>query len=199
MWTEPNRTSNKRDLEDEEPQEDFSENQPKKVRFNEEVSYGPTEEGLLFKRNSPGPEGLYDPDEDLWIQFHTVGIADRKKRLLFIREIDNKDLKYRRNEAYHKLRALEEDFLNGFESLLAGYSDPFENLRVEYTNTRWNRLLNVSVDFDERIERTQTLCQIPKIFEEQGYYVLKKQEPDMVQAIKETLARVSTKQSTEEN
>ena len=104
MWTKPNRTSNKRDLEDEEPQEDISENQPKKARFNKEVSYGPTEEEPLFKRNSPGPEGLYDPDKDLWVQFHTDGLAILKKRLLFIREIDNNDLKYRRNKCYHKLR-----------------------------------------------------------------------------------------------
>ena len=57
----------------------------------------------------------------------------------------------------------------------------------------------MSVEGDECIDRIKTLCQIPKILEEQGYYVLKKQEPDTVQAIKETLARVGTKQSTEEN
>ena len=57
----------------------------------------------------------------------------------------------------------------------------------------------MTVEGDKRINRIKTLCQIPKIFKEQGYYVLKKQEPDTVQAIKETLARVGTKQSTEEN
>ena len=192
------KTINKREREEEEP-DDFNETQAKKVRFEEEPSVQPTEKELQFIRNSPGPEGLYDPDKDLWVQFHTDGIEDRTKRLLFLWELDDEGLKYRRNKAYHKLRALEEDFLNGFESLLAGYSDPFENLREEYANTRWNRIANVSVEGDERIERIKTLCQIPKTFKEQGYYVLKKQEPDTVQAIKETLARVGTKQSTEEN
>ena len=51
----------------------------------------------------------------------------------------------------------------------------------------------MSVEGDKRIKRIKTLCQIPKMFKEQGYYVLKKQELDTVQAIKETLARVGTK------
>ena len=41
MWTEPSRTSNKRDLEEEEP-EDFSHNQAKRVRFEE-----PNEESII--------------------------------------------------------------------------------------------------------------------------------------------------------
>ena len=81
-------------------------------------------------------------------------------------------MKYRRNETCHKLMALEEDFLNRFKSLLAGYSYPFENLREEYANTRWNRIANVSVKGDKHINKIKTLCQIPKTFEEQGYYVL---------------------------
>ena len=57
----------------------------------------------------------------------------------------------------------------------------------------------MSVEGDKRINRIKTLCQIPKIFKEQGYYVLKNQEPDTVQAIKENLASVGTKKSTEKN
>ena len=200
MWTEPSRTSNKRDLEEEEP-EDFSQNQAKRVRFEElyEESIIPTKEKLEFIRNSPGPEGLYDPDKDLTEQFNTGGIADHTKRLLYLGELDINTLRYRRNKAYHTLKALEEGFLTSLEALIAGYLDPFEDLREEFASTRWNRIANVSVEGDERIDRIKTLCQIPKIFKEQGYYVLKKQEPDTVQAIKETLARVGTKQSTEEN
>ena len=106
---------------------------------------------------------------------------------------------YRRNKTYHKLRELEEGFLNGFEALVAGYSDPFEELREEFAQTKWNRILNVSVEGDERIDRIKSICKIPEIFEDQGYYVLKPQEPKTVVAIKETLAKVGTRQSTGEN
>ena len=77
------KTIKKREREEEEP-DNFNKTQAKKVRFEEEPSVQLTEEELLFKRNSPGPEGLYDPDEDLWVQFHTDGIEDRTKRLLFL-------------------------------------------------------------------------------------------------------------------
>ena len=205
----PNLADNKRKRSEEEESEDLL------VVENEEVvtkrtqpELNPqakpdvhlTKEAVGFRSNSPGEEGLYDPHEDLWVQWHTDGIENPKKRRLFIRELRNEDFQWRRNEAYQKLRELEEDFLNGLESLIAGYSVPFENLREEYAATRWNRIKNVSLEGDERINRIQTLCKnISKVFEEQGYYVLKKQEPDMVQAIKKTLARVGTKQSTEEN
>ena len=82
MWFNLSRTSNKRQRKEEEPY-NFNETQAKKVRFEEEPSIQLTEEELLFKRNSPGPEGLYNPDKDLWVQFHTDGIEDRTKRLLF--------------------------------------------------------------------------------------------------------------------
>ena len=77
MWTEPSRTSNKRDLEDEEPKEDLNENQPKRVRFEEEPSIAPTKEELLFLQNSPGPEGLYNSDKDLWVQYNMDRIPPR--------------------------------------------------------------------------------------------------------------------------
>ena len=61
--------------------------------------------------------------------------------------------------------------------MIVGYSDPFKHLRKEYEDTRWGRTKKVSVECDERIERIETLCQsIPKVFEEQGYVVLKKPE-----------------------
>ena len=88
-----------------------------------------TKEALCFRNNSPGEEGIYNPHEDLWVQWHTDGIENPKKRKLFIRELRNKDFQWRRNEANQKLRELEEDFLNGLESLIAGSSDLFENLR----------------------------------------------------------------------
>ena len=180
MWTKPSRTSNKGDLEEEEP-EDFSHNQAKRVRFEKpnKESIIPTKEELEFLRNSPVPEGLYDPYEDLKLQFNRNGIKDRKKRLLYLGELDIDTLRYNRNETYNKIRALEEGFLTGFEALLAGYTDPFEDLREQFASTGWNRIANVSVDGGKRIERIRCLCQIPRIFEEQAYYVLKKCEADM--------------------
>ena len=74
----------------------------------------------------------------------------------------------------------------------------FEELREEFAQTKWNRILNVSVEGDGCIDRIKSICQIPKIFEDQSYYVLKSQEPEMVEAIKETLAKVGTRQSTGE-
>ena len=109
MWSNPLRTSKKREREEEEP-DNFNKTQAKKVRFEEQPNIQLTEEELLFKRNYPGPEGLYNPDKDFWVQFHTDGIEDRTKRLLFLQELDIETLRYRRNEAYHKLRALEEGF-----------------------------------------------------------------------------------------
>ena len=44
-------------------------------------------EQVGFRSDSPNPqgqEGLYDPDEDLWLQWHTDGIKNPKKRNLFI-------------------------------------------------------------------------------------------------------------------
>ena len=34
-----------------------------------------------------GEEGLFDPDEDLWLQWHTDGIKNPRKRKFFIREL----------------------------------------------------------------------------------------------------------------
>ena len=82
-------------------------------------------------------------------------------------------LRYRRNKAYHKLRTIEEGFFNGFEALIIGYSDPFEELCEEFAQTKWNRILNMSVEGDELIKRIRPICQISKIFEDQVYYVLK--------------------------
>ena len=196
----------KREREQEEESEDLEakEPEPKKykqqVKFQEKPQVDLTKEQIGFRSDSPGPEGLYDPHKDLWVQWHTDGIANPKKRKLFIRELRNEDFQWRRNKAYQKLRELKEDFLNGLESLIAGYSDPFENLRKEYADTRWNRIENVSLEGDKRIERIQTLCQnISKVFEEQGYCVLNSQNPETVQAIKETVAKRDTSQSTGEN
>lgn len=140
-----------------------------------------TREQVGFRSDSPNPqgqEGLYDPDEDLWLQWHTDGIKNPKKRNLFIRELPTDVFQWRRCEAHQKLRELEEDFLNGCENAIAGYSDPFANLRKEYQGTRFNRIKNVSAEGDERIQRIETLCRgIPQVYEEQGFVVLKKAEP----------------------
>ena len=82
--------------------------------------------------------------------------------------------------------------------MIAGYSNLFEELLEELAQTKWSRNLNMSVEDDERIERIKSIDQIPKIFEDQGYYLLNSQEPETVKAIKETLAKVGTRQSTGE-
>ena len=138
-----------------------------------------TKEGIQYRRAKPGvrdeEEGLYDPDEDLWVQFHTDGIDNPKKRRLFIRELPSDVFQWRREETHHKLRELEEDFLNGLENAIAGFSDPFQHLREEYQKTRWNRIKNISPDGDERIQRIEALCRnIAQVYEEQGHVVLRK-------------------------
>ena len=118
---------------------------------------------------------------------------------MFIRELRNEDFQWRRNEAHQKLRELEEDFLNGLENAIAGFSDPFQHLRKEYEDTRWNRIKNVSVEGDERIQRIEALCQAnPKVFEDQGYVVLKKAEEGTTPK-KDTYERVASRQSSGEN
>ena len=113
-----------------------------------------TKEAVGFRSDSPGlqgDEGLYNPDKDLWVQWHTDGIANPKKRRLFIRELPNDVFQWRRNEAHQKLRELEEDLLNRLQNAISGFSEPFQHLRKEYQETRWNRIKNVSVEGDERI------------------------------------------------
>ena len=143
-----------------------------------------TKEAIGFRSDSPGlqgDEGLYDPHEDLWVQWHTDGIENPKKRKLFMRELPNDVFQWRRNEAHQKLRELEEDILNGLENAVAGFSDPFQHLREEYQATRWNRIKNVSAEGDERIQRIEALCRgIAQVYEEKGYVVLKKAEEHTV-------------------
>ena len=92
-----------------------------------------------------------------------------------MRELPNDVFQWRREEAHHKLRELEEDFLNGLENAIAGFSDPFQHLRKEYQKSRCNRIKNVSPDGDERIQRIESLCRnIAQVYEEQGYVVLRK-------------------------
>ena len=205
----PNLADNKRKRSEEEESEDLVENEEvvtKKLKPKLQVQAKPdvdlTKEALCFRNDSPGEpgeEGLYDPHEDLWVQWHTDGIENPKKRRLFIRELRNEDFQWRRNEAHQKLRELEEDFLNGLENAIAGFSDPFQHLRKEYEDTRWNRIKNVSVEGDERIQRIEALCQaIPKVFEDQGYVVLRKAE-EGTKPKKDTYERVASRQSSGEN
>ena len=155
-----------------------------------------TREAIGFRSDSPGlqgDEGLYDPDEDLWVQWNTDGIENPKKRRLFIRKLPNEVFQWRRNEAHQKLRELEEDLLNGLQNAIAGFSDPFQHLRKEYQETRWNRIKNVSVEGDERIQRIEALCQgIPQVYEDQGYVVLRKAE-QTTEPKKDTYERVARK------
>ena len=83
--------------------------------------------------------------------------------------------------------------------MIAGFSDPFQYLRKEYEDTRWNRIKDVSVEGNERIARIETLCQaIPKVFEDQGYVVLKKAE-EGTEPTQDTTERVASRQSSGEN
>ena len=161
-----------------------------------------TKEAISFRNDSPGEpgeEGLYDPHKDLWVQWHTDGIENPKKRRLFMRKLPNNVFQWRRNKAHQKLRELEEDFLNGLENAIAGFSDPFEHLRKEYASTRWNRIKNVSVEGDERIQRIEALYQaIPKVFEDQGYVVLRKAE-EGTKPKKDTYERIPRRKSSGEN
>ena len=137
-----------------------------------------TKEAIGFRNNKPGSrreEGLYDPNEDLWVQWHTDGIKNPKKRRLFMRELPDNVFQWRREETHHKLRELEEDFLNRVENAIAGFSDPFQHLREEYQKTRWNRIKNISAEGDERIQRIKALCRnIAQVYKEQGHVVLRK-------------------------
>ena len=136
-----------------------------------------TKESVGFRNHklSWGEEGLFDPDEDLWLQWHTDGIKNPRKRRFFIRELPSQIFQYRREEAHHKLRELEDDILNGLENAAAGFSDPFKHLREEYKKTRWDRIKNISEEGDERIQRIENLCRnIAQVYDEKGYVVLKK-------------------------
>ena len=111
-----------------------------KLNLQAKADVNLTKEAIGFRSDSPGlqgEEGLYNFHEDLWVQWYTDGIENPKKRRLFMRELPNDVFQWRRNEAHQKLRELEEDFLNGLENLIAGYSDPFQHLRKEYEDTRW--------------------------------------------------------------
>ena len=112
----PKLAENNRNLSDDEEsvQEVVIKRVKPKLNLQAKPDVDLTKEAIGFRSDSPGlqgEEGLYDPHEDLWVQFHTDGIEDRTKRLLFLRELDIETLRYHRNEAYHKLRALEEGFL----------------------------------------------------------------------------------------
>ena len=140
-----------------------------------------------------GEEGLFDPDEDLWLQWHTDGIQNPKKRRLFIRELPEDIFRYRRQEAHQKLRELEEDILNGIESAAAGFSDRFQHLREEYKKTRWDRIKNISEDNDERIQRIENLCRnVAQVYDEKGYIVLKKAAEHVPPKVDEVYPRVFT-------
>ena len=136
-----------------------------------------TKEGYCYRENKLkcGEEGLYDPDKDLWVQWHTDGIKNPRKRKLFMRELPSDVFQFRREETHHKLRELEEDILNGLENAVAGFTDPFQHLREEYKKTRWDRIKNISDDDDERIQRIENLCRnVAQVYDKQGYVVLKK-------------------------
>ena len=139
-----------------------------------------TREALDFRSDSPpkrDQEGLYDPDEDLEVQWHTDGIKNPRKRKLFIRELPDDLYQWRRCEHHQKLRELEEYFLDGIQNVISGFSDPFELLRKEYQDTRWNRIKNISTEGDERIQRIETLCRgVAQVFEEEGCVVLRKSD-----------------------
>ena len=137
----PKLAENKRKHSDDEESEDLVEEVvTKRVKPKLNVQAKPdvdlTKRALGFRNDSPGEEGLYNPHKDLWVQWHTDGIENPKKRKLFIRELRNKDFQLRRNKAHQKLRKLEEDFLNGLENAIAGYFDLFQHLREEYKGTR---------------------------------------------------------------
>lgn len=136
-----------------------------------------TKEALGYRENRliRGEEGLYNPDEDLWVQWHTDGIRNPRKRKLFMQELPSDVFQFRREETHHKLHKLEEDILNGLENAVAGFSDPFQHLREEYKKTRWNRIKNISKEGDERIQRIKNLCRnIAQVYKDQGYVVLRK-------------------------
>ena len=139
-----------------------------------------TKESIGFRSDSPpqrDQEGLYDPDEDLEVQWHTDGIKNPRKRKLFIRELPQDLYQWRRCEHHQKLRELEEYFLDGIQNVISGFSDPFENLRKEYQDTRWNRIKNISTEGDERIQRIETLCRgVAQVFKEEGCVVLRKSD-----------------------
>ena len=146
--------SNKKDLEVKNI-EDFSFSRNKRPRL-EDIHKEPRD-----PQENPEPQELQDPEEDLEDQFNSEGIPDCQKRLYYLRELDTISFNFCRNKMYHKLSALEDGFLDGFETIIAGYADPFENLHREFGETHWNRYLNISVDFDERIERIRAICRIP--------------------------------------
>ena len=92
-----------------------------------------------------------------------------------MRELPSDVFQYRREETHHKLRELEEDILNGLENAVAGFSDPFQHLREEYKQTRWDRIKNISEEGDKCIQRIENLCRnIAQVYDDQGYVVLKK-------------------------
>ena len=98
----PNLADNKRKRSEEEESEDLVENEevvtkklkPNKLQVQAKPDVNLTKEALCFRNDSPGEpgeEGLYDPHEDLWVQWHTDGIENPKKRKLFIRELKTKN------------------------------------------------------------------------------------------------------------
>ena len=70
----PKLADNKQKRAEEEESEDLEvkEPEPKKykqqVKFQEKPQVDLTKEELLFRSDSPGPEGLYNHHEDLWVQ-----------------------------------------------------------------------------------------------------------------------------------
>ena len=174
-------------------------NHPRKKKLFNYLQFRPdvyiTKESVGFRNYRLGPEevGLFDPDEDLWLQWHTDGIKNPKKRKFFIRELPADIFQYRREEAHHKLRELEENLLNGFENAAAGFSDPFQHVREEYKKTRWDRIKNISDDDDERIQRIENLCRnVAQVYDEQGYVVLKKSGEHTPPKVDEVYPRVFT-------
>ena len=154
-----------------------------------------TKESIGYRNYKLGyhEDGLFDPDKDLWLQWHTDGIQNPKKRRLFIRELPEDIFRYRRQEAHQKLRELEEDILNGIESAAAGFSDRFQHLREEYKKTRWDRIKNISEDNDERIQRIENLCRnVAQVYDEKGYVVLKKAGEHIAPKVDEVYPRVFT-------
>ena len=128
-----NHNSNKRYLQEEEVKY-FSFSHIKRPRL-EDLNEEPVDTRSFLPLKNPGPQELYNPEEDLEDQFNSEGIPDL---LFYLRELDTTSYNCGRNETYHKLRALEEGFLNGSENLVAGYANPFEDLHREFGESNWN-------------------------------------------------------------
>ena len=107
----PKLADKKQKRSEEEESEDLVENKEvvtkrlnAKLKVQEKTNVNLTKEALLFRNESPGEEGLYNPHKDLWVQWHTDEIENPKKRKQFIRELRNKHFQWHRNKAHQNQR-----------------------------------------------------------------------------------------------